>query len=63
MLEHLLKKSGRIFDMIKENDKTIVQIHCFDGRVEFDFDKNGNLIEEWDNSSVTTWLSGGYYYD
>ena len=63
MLEHLLKKTGRVFDKVEEDNKLIIQVHCFEGRVEFDFDAEGNLEEDWDNSSVTTWLSGGCYYD
>lgn len=64
MLEHLLNKTGRIYDKVEVFDKTIIQIHSFDGRTEFDFDKDGNLVEGWDNSAVTTWISeGAYLYD
>ena len=63
MLEHLLKKTGRKYDKLEDTCKIVIQVYCFDGRVEFDFDLDGNLEEDWDNSSVSTWLSGGYYYD
>lgn len=61
MLEHLLDKTGRMYDKVELDNKTIIQIHSFDGRTEFDFDKDGNLVEEWDNSAVTTWISEGAY--
>ena len=61
MLKHLLKKTGRIYDEFSDENKTIIQVHSFDGRTEFNFDKEGNLVEDWDNSSVTTWISEGAY--
>lgn len=64
MLRHLLKKTGRLYDEVTQTSRTIIQVHSFDGRTEFDFDKDGNLVEDWDNSSVTTWISeGAYIYD
>lgn len=64
MLKHLLNKTGRIYDEYSDENKTIIQVHSFDGRTEFDFDKEGNLVEDWDNSAVTTWISeGAYIYD
>ena len=64
MLRHLLKKTGRLYDEVTQVNRTIIQVHSFDGRTEFDFDKDGNLVEDWDNSSVTTWISeGAYIYD
>ena len=64
MLEHLLQKTGRVYDKSEEDNRIIVQVHCFDGRVEFDFDANGNLKEDWDNPCITTWISeGAYLYD
>ena len=64
MLKHLLKKTGRIYDEYSDENRIIIQVHSFDERTEFDFDKDGNLIEDWDNSSVTTWISeGAYIYD
>ena len=61
MLKHLLKKTGRLYDEVTQINRTIIQVHSFDGRTEFDFDKYGNLVEDWDNSSVTTWISEGAY--
>ena len=63
MLLALLNKANRKFDMISDDKSTVVQIHCFEGRLEFNFDSQGNLEEEWDNSAPTTWLTGGAYYD
>ena len=64
MLRHLLKKTGRLYDEVTQVNRTIIQVHSFDGRTEFDFDKDGNLVEDWDNASMTTWISaGGYIYD
>lgn len=64
MLRHLLKKTGRIYNEYSDENRTIIQVHSFNGRTEFDFDKKGNLVEDWDNSSVTTWISeGAYIYD
>ena len=64
MLKHLLKKTGRIYDEYSDENRTIIQVHSFDGRTEFDFAKEGNLVEDWDNSAFTTWISeGAYIYD
>ena len=61
MLKHLLRKTGRIYNEFSAENKTIIQVHSFDGRIEFDFDKEGNLVEDWDNSAITTWISEGAY--
>ena len=61
MLKHLLKKTGRMYNEYSDENRTIIQVHSFEGRTEFDFDKEGNLVEDWDNSSVTTWISEGAY--
>ena len=61
MLKHLLNKTGRIYDEFSDENKTIIQVHSFDGRTEFDFDAEGNLVEDWDNSAITTWISEGAY--
>ena len=63
MLEHLLMKTGRLYDKVEENNKIIIQVHCFNERFEFDFDADENLEEEWENPNMTTWLSGGAYHD
>ena len=61
MVEHLLNKTGRVYDKVTTENKTIIQIHCFDGRLEFRFDLQGNLEEDWDNTAYTTWISNGAY--
>ena len=61
MLEKLLQKTGRIYDQYNTEDKIIVQIHVADIRHEFDFNKNGELTDEWENHSPTTWISNGAY--
>ena len=64
MLRHLLKKTGRLYDEITQINRTIIQVYVFEGRVQFEFDVHGNLEEDWDNASITTWISaGGYIYD
>lgn len=65
MLKHLLRKTGRLYDEYYDENRIIIQVHSFNGRTEFDFDKEGTLIDDWDNSSVTTWISEGahMYYD
>lgn len=66
MLMALLNKSGRLYDeeVQKDLNKTIIQIHVGDFRMQWEFDSTtGELIEDWDNHAVTTWLTGGYYYD
>ena len=58
MLKHLLKKCGRMFDeAIEEDGSVIIQIHVSDIRYEWDFDKTGNLKDEWENRSPTSWLT------
>ena len=61
MLKHMLKKTGRLYDEYSDETRTIIQVHSFDGRTEFDFDAEGNLVEDWDNSAITTWISEGAY--
>lgn len=66
MLKALLNKSGRLYDEETQTDlnKVIIQIHVSDIRMQWEFDATtGELIEDWDNHSMTTWISGGYYYD
>ena len=64
MLRHLLNKTGRIYNEYSDENRTIIQVHSFDRRTEFDFDKDGNLVEDWDNPCITTWISeGAYLYD
>lgn len=64
MVEHLLKKTGRLYDKVELVDKTIIQVYVFEGRLQFEFNINGDLEEDWDNGSFTTWISaGGYMYD
>lgn len=66
MLKALLNKSGRLYDEEVQNDlnKTIIQIHVGDFRMQWEFDTTtGELIEDWGNHAITTWLTGGYYYD
>ena len=64
MVEHLLKKTERLYDKVDLADKTIIQVYVFEGRLQFEFNINGDLEEDWDNTSFTTWISaGGYIYD
>ena len=63
MLRHLLKKTGRLYDEVTQINRTIIQVYVFEGRVQFEFDVYGNLEEDWDNGSYTTWISAGGYIE
>lgn len=61
MLETLLNKTGRIYDKHTTATKTIIQIHVANIRHEWLFDMQGNVVDDWDNSAYTTWISEGAY--
>lgn len=63
MLRHLLKKTGRLYDEVTQINRTIIQVYVFEGRVQFEFDVYGNLEEDWNNDSYTTWISAGGYIE
>ena len=65
MLKHLLKVSGRIYDVAVDdcNGNITIQIHFKDTRWEWNFDSNGKLIEDWENPHESQWISEQWRYD
>ncbi len=59
MLRHLLNKSGRIFyEETDSSDRVTIQVSFFDFRQQWDFDAEGNLLEEWVNPDISHWIWG-----
>ena len=62
MLKALLLKAGRIYDeIILDSGKHIVQVHVTGSRIQFEFNKYGELVEEWDNPYESQWIGSPYY--
>ncbi len=58
MLRQLLKKSGRVYDeCVNKNGTISIQIHFNDSRWQWEFDAEGNMLEEWINPHVSLWIN------
>ena len=63
MLKALLLKAGRIYDeaVIAPYNKKIVQVHVTGSRIQFEFNSEGELLEEWDNPYESQWIGSPYF--